>query len=45
MHDGLSSTKEEAIQRHDGQAASVTTAFNALTAQEQAQLLEFLDSL
>jgi CxxC motif-containing protein (DUF1111 family) len=45
MHDGLSSTKEEAIQRHGGQAASVTTAFNALTARDQALLLEFLDSL
>ena len=45
MHDGLSSTKEEAIQRHGGQAASVTAAFNALTPREQALLLEFLDSL
>jgi CxxC motif-containing protein (DUF1111 family) len=45
MHDGLSSTKEEAIQRHAGQAAAVTAAFNGLTATEQAQLLEFLDSL
>jgi hypothetical protein len=45
MHDGLSSTKEEAIQRHQGQAAPVTTAFNALLPQEQALLLEFLDSL
>ncbi len=45
MHDGLSSTKEEAIQRHGGQAATVTASFNALTSQEQAQLLEFLDSL
>ncbi len=45
MHDGLSSTKEEAIQRHGGQAAPVTDAFNALTAGDQALLLEFLDSL
>ncbi len=45
MHDGLSSTKEEAIQRHGGQAAPVTAAFNALTAREQALVLEFLDSL
>ena len=45
MHDGLSSTKEEAIQRHLGQAAPVTAAFNALTSQDQALLLEFLDSL
>jgi CxxC motif-containing protein (DUF1111 family) len=45
MHDGLSSTKEEAIERHGGQAAEVTRAFQRLTAREQAQLLEFLDSL
>ena len=45
MHDGLTSTKEEAIQRHAGQAASVTAAFNALTTTNQALVLEFLDSL
>ena len=45
MHDGLTSTYEEAIQRHAGQAATVTAAFGALTASEQAQVLEFLDSL
>ncbi len=44
MHDGLSSTKEEAIQRHGGQAAPVTAAFNALTPRDEALLLEFLDS-
>lgn len=31
IQDGLSSTKEEAIQRHAGQAAAVTTAFNRFT--------------
>lgn len=45
MHDGLTSTKEEAIQRHAGQAAPATTAFNALTTRDQALVLEFLDSL
>jgi CxxC motif-containing protein (DUF1111 family) len=45
MHDGLTSTKEEAIQRHAGQAVLVTTAFNALTTRDQALVLEFLDSL
>ncbi|MGH8249261.1 MAG: di-heme oxidoredictase family protein [Steroidobacteraceae bacterium] len=45
MHDGLSSTKEEAIERHAGQAAPVTEAFKSLSAVERAQLLEFLDSL
>lgn len=45
MHDGLTSTKEEAIQRHAGQAASVTGNFNALPMSQQGLLLEFLDSL
>jgi CxxC motif-containing protein (DUF1111 family) len=45
MHDGLSSTKEEAIERHAGQAAPVTAAFKRLTSREKALLLEFLDSL
>ena len=45
MHDGLSSTKEEAIERHGGQAASVTAAYKALSPTDQALLLEFLDSL
>jgi CxxC motif-containing protein (DUF1111 family) len=45
MHDGLSSTKEEAIERHAGQAVSVTAAYRALSAGDQALLLEFLDSL
>lgn len=36
MHDGLSFTKQEAIQRHGAQAASVTEAYNALsTAQKR----------
>jgi hypothetical protein len=30
MHDGLSFTKQEAIQRHQGQAEGVTRAYNAL---------------
>jgi CxxC motif-containing protein (DUF1111 family) len=45
MHDGLTFTYQEAIQRHGGQAASVTAAFNALTLDQQAQLLAFLNSL
>lgn len=45
MHDGMSSTKEEAIERHGGQAASVTAAYTALSPSNQALLLEFLDSL
>ena len=45
MHDGLSLTKEEAIQRHEGQATSVTANFNALTEDQQGQVLAFLNSL
>jgi len=45
MHDGLSFTKEEAIQRHRGQADAVRQRFNALTAAQKGQLLRFLESL
>jgi CxxC motif-containing protein (DUF1111 family) len=45
MHDGLSFTKQEAIQRHAGQAAAAKTAFNGLTVAQQNALLAFLDSL
>ena len=45
MHDGLSMTKRDAIQRHAGQATDVTTQFNALSNTEKNQLLAFLDSL
>jgi CxxC motif-containing protein (DUF1111 family) len=45
MHDGLSFTKQEAIQRHQGQATATRNAFEALTPAEQASLLRFLDSL
>jgi CxxC motif-containing protein (DUF1111 family) len=45
MHDGLSFTKNDAIQRHAGQAADVVAAFNALDDTQKAQILAFLDSL
>jgi CxxC motif-containing protein (DUF1111 family) len=45
MHDGLSFTTEEAIQRHAGQAAGVTKKFNALSEEQKKRLLAFLDSL
>jgi CxxC motif-containing protein (DUF1111 family) len=45
MHDGLSFTKQEAIQRHAGQAVTVTAAYNALTDAQKKQVLAFLDSL
>jgi CxxC motif-containing protein (DUF1111 family) len=45
MHDGLSLTLENAIQRHGGQAAGVTKKFNALSEAQKKQFLAFLDSL
>jgi CxxC motif-containing protein (DUF1111 family) len=45
MHDGLSFTKEEAVQRHAGQATAAKTAFNALTDTQRAAVFAFLDSL
>jgi CxxC motif-containing protein (DUF1111 family) len=45
MHDGLSFTLQDAIQRHAGQAASVRGRYLALTVAEKNQLLTFLNSL
>jgi CxxC motif-containing protein (DUF1111 family) len=45
MHDGLSFTFQEAIARHEGQATSVTNAYNALSDAEKDLLFNFLDSL
>jgi CxxC motif-containing protein (DUF1111 family) len=45
MHDGLSFTKEEAIARHNGQAAAVRQRFDQLTPAQKRALLRFLDSL
>lgn len=45
MHDGLSFTLEEAIQRHAGQALPVTDAYNALPVGDQDLILAFLNSL
>ena len=45
MHDGLTFTKQEAILRHGGQAASVTNRYRTLPPALKAQLLSFLDSL
>ena len=45
MHDGLSSTKQEAIARHTAQAETVTQKYDALSAADQQKLLTFLDSL
>jgi CxxC motif-containing protein (DUF1111 family) len=45
MHDGLSFTKQEAIARHAGQAAAVTSRYNALSTADKNKVLAFLDSL
>ena len=45
MHDGLSFTLNDAIQRHGGQATSAKNAFNALSANDRAEVIAFLNSL
>lgn len=45
MHDGLSFTLQEAIQRHAGQATAVTKSYNALSTSQKNQLIAFLKSL
>src|SRR5439155_877666 len=45
MHDGLSFTYDDAIQRHDGQAAAARDAFNALGDFQKVQIIDFLNSL
>jgi CxxC motif-containing protein (DUF1111 family) len=45
MHDGLSFTNNEAIQRHAGQATAIRNNFNALTAAQRADIIAFLNSL
>lgn len=45
MHDGAADTIEEAIARHDGEAAASRAAFEALDASQKADLLTFLQSL
>jgi len=45
MHDGLTFTEREAIERHGGQAAATTARFKALSADSQQLLLTFLQSL
>jgi CxxC motif-containing protein (DUF1111 family) len=45
MHDGLSFTREEAIVRHAGQAASVIEAYRALSSNNVQALMAFLNSL
>ena len=45
MHDGLTFTEREAIERHGGQAAATSARFKALSADSQQLLLTFLQSL
>jgi CxxC motif-containing protein (DUF1111 family) len=45
MHDGLSFTFNEAIQRHAGQATAARNAFNALTSAQRSDVVAFLRSL
>jgi CxxC motif-containing protein (DUF1111 family) len=45
MHDGLSLTIEDAIQRHHGQAEGVRLKYEALSSEQKKQLLAFLKSL
>jgi CxxC motif-containing protein (DUF1111 family) len=45
MHDGLSSTRENAIARHGNEAASVINNYNRLNTRQRSQLLTFLNAL
>jgi CxxC motif-containing protein (DUF1111 family) len=45
MHDGMSFTREEAIERHAGQASSTTRRFQQLSPADKAALIAFLNSL
>ena len=45
MHDGLSFTLNDAIQRHAGQANTAKNNFNVLTSAQKAEVIAFLNSL
>jgi CxxC motif-containing protein (DUF1111 family) len=45
MHDGLSFTRDEAIQRHADQAADVKKQCQKLSDADKTALLAFLDAL
>lgn len=45
MHDGLSFTRQAAIERHQGEAEPVRRRYRALSEAARQQLLRFLDSL
>lgn len=45
MHDGLSTSRTDAIQRHSGEANDAKRNFNSLSDRQRAQLITFLNSL
>ncbi|MHC4817504.1 MAG: di-heme oxidoredictase family protein [Planctomycetota bacterium] len=45
FHDGRSEAVDDAIRRHEGEAAAIRAAYEALTQAEREALLAFLDSL
>ena len=45
LHDGRAPSPAEAVQYHGGEASQVRDAFNALSDEDRALLLRFLDSL
>jgi len=45
LHDGRAKTLEDAILAHDGQGLAARNLFTTLSARQQAQLVEFINSL
>ena len=45
MHDGLSFTTRDAVERHAGQASPVIGRYNALSEAQKQLIFAFLDSL
>ena len=45
MHDGLSTSRVDAIMRHGGEASDTRSRFARLSPQQQSQLITFLNSL
>ncbi len=45
MHDGLAGTLDEAIRRHQGESEGVTGRYEALSEQDQAALIAFLEAI
>jgi CxxC motif-containing protein (DUF1111 family) len=45
MHDGLSETIPEAIQRHGGEGSAARARFNSLSQSDQAAVVAFVSGL